>query len=139
MPNDSVALVGLGTMGCGMAANLQKTGFSLTAAWLERLVVIVSKVLQVLKNRVPGSPLLRTISERMVKRDYAVNFLLPLMAKDATYAHAGVEKNGVDLTTALNVRRLFERATKEGHGEQDLAVVEVLRQRLKRWSCAFLV
>jgi 3-hydroxyisobutyrate dehydrogenase len=97
-------------------------------AWLERSGLDRDKALQVLKNGAPGSPLLGAISARMVNRDYTVNFLLKLMAKDLAYAHAEAERSGVDLTTASNAGRLFERAKAEGHAEQDMAaVVEIQR------------
>lgn len=57
--SENVAMLGLGTMGRGMAANL----------------------LSILKNGTPGSPLLGAIAERMVSHNYAVNFLLKLMTK----------------------------------------------------------
>ena len=97
-------------------------------AWLERSGLEREKALRILKNGAPGSPLLGAISTRMVNRDYTVNFLLKLMAKDLAYAHAEAERIGVNLTTATNARRIFERAAAEGHAEEDMsAVVEVLR------------
>lgn len=97
-------------------------------AWLEKSGLDRDKALQVLKNGAPGSPLLAAISARMVSRDYKVNFLLKLMAKDLAYAHAEAERIGVDLTTATNAHRIFERAAAEGYAEQDMsAVFESLR------------
>jgi 3-hydroxyisobutyrate dehydrogenase len=97
-------------------------------AWLERSGLDRDKALQVLRSGAPGSPLLGAISARMVSRDYKVNFLLRLMAKDLAYAHAEAHRSGVDLTTAMNAYHLFERATMAGHAEEDMsAVIEVLR------------
>ena len=97
-------------------------------AWLERSGLDRDKALQILKNGAPGSPLLNAISARMVSRDYKVNFLLRLMAKDLTYAHAEAESSGLDLTTATNALRLFERAAAQGHADEDMsAVVEAVR------------
>jgi 3-hydroxyisobutyrate dehydrogenase len=97
-------------------------------AWLERSGLDRDKALQVLKNGAPGSPLLGSISARMVNHDYSVNFLLKLMAKDLAYAHAEADRNAVDLTTATNAHRVFERASNAGHAEEDMsAVIEPLR------------
>ncbi len=101
-------------------------------AWLEQSGLDRDKAIQVLKNGAPGSPLLGAISARMISRDYTVNFLLRLMAKDLAYAHAAAEQNGVDLTTASNAHQLFERAAAAGHSEQDMSsVVELLRSHEK--------
>jgi 3-hydroxyisobutyrate dehydrogenase len=97
-------------------------------AWLDRSGLERDKALQILKNGAPGSPLLAAISARMVNRDYRVNFLLRLMAKDLAYAGAEAKTSGVDLTTAANAYRLFERAAAAGHQDDDMsAVIEVLR------------
>jgi 3-hydroxyisobutyrate dehydrogenase len=97
-------------------------------AWLERSGLEREKALRILQNGAPGSPLLGTISARMVNRDYKVNFLLKLMAKDLAYAHSEAERSGIDLTTATNAYRIFERAVAEGYAEEDMsAIIEVLR------------
>jgi 3-hydroxyisobutyrate dehydrogenase len=97
-------------------------------AWLEHSGLDRDKALEVLKNGAPGSPLLSAISARMVSRDYTVNFLLRLMAKDLAYAHAAAETFGIDLTTASSAHQLFQRAAAAGHANEDMSsVVEVLR------------
>jgi 3-hydroxyisobutyrate dehydrogenase len=64
----------------------------------------------------------------MTARDYTVNFLLKLMAKDLQYAHVAAAETGVDLTTASNAQSLFDRAIAKGYGGEDMsAVVETLR------------
>jgi 3-hydroxyisobutyrate dehydrogenase len=98
--------------------------------WMERSGLDVDKALDLLKRGAPGSPLLANLSARMMNRDYAVNFYLKLMAKDLTYAEKAAAESGVELTTAVNARGLFERATVEGYGEEDMSsVVEVLRAK----------
>jgi 3-hydroxyisobutyrate dehydrogenase len=98
-------------------------------AWIERSGLDREQALNVLKNGAPGSPLLATISSRMVNRDYTVNFLLNLMSKDLHYAHNAAAEFGVDLTTAANARALFERASRAGYADQDMsAIVEVTRK-----------
>jgi 3-hydroxyisobutyrate dehydrogenase len=99
-------------------------------AWLERSGLDTEKALDLLKRGAPGSPLLANLSARMMSRDYKVNFYLKLMAKDLHYAAAAASDCGVDLTTAENARCLFEEATEEGYGEQDMsAVVELMRSK----------
>ena len=96
--------------------------------WLERSGLDVEKALGILKGGAPGSPLLGALSARMTGRDYAVNFLLDLMKKDLQYAHEAAATAGVDLTTAANAHLLFEQATRQGFGDQDMSsVVEPLR------------
>jgi len=97
-------------------------------AWLERSGLDVDRALTFLKSGAPGSPLLANLSARMTSRDYAVNFHLKLMSKDLQYAGEAAAENGVELTTAANARRLFERAVALGFGDQDMsAVVDPLR------------
>lgn len=109
---------------CGVQVASLAEGMS----WLERSGLDREQALQLLRKGAPGSPLLSAISARMVSRDYSVNFLLRLLAKDLQYAHAAAAQAGAELTTAANALRLFERAMAAGHGGEDMAaVVEVLR------------
>jgi 3-hydroxyisobutyrate dehydrogenase len=97
-------------------------------AWLERSGLDREQAIDLLKRGAPGSPLLASISGRMISRDYAVNFHLKLMSKDLLYAGEAAAANGVELTTAENARTLFERAVASGLGDEDMAaVVEPLR------------
>ena len=97
-------------------------------AWIERSGVDREKALNVLNNGAPGSPLFRTISARMVSRDYTVNFLLELMAKDLKYASADAVRSGVALESALTALGRFEQAMQKGHGREDMSsIVEALR------------
>jgi 3-hydroxyisobutyrate dehydrogenase len=99
-------------------------------AWLEHSGLDRDKALSILKNGAPGSPLLANISTRMTDRDYTVNFLLRLMAKDLDYAYAAAAESGIGLTTAANASALFERAMASGYAEKDMSsVVEPLRKR----------
>lgn len=96
--------------------------------WLERSGLDVDKALTVLKTGAPGSPLLAGISARMTSRDYNVNFVMKLMAKDLQYAHDAAATLGVDLTTATNAHALFQTAMQQGHAEQDMSsVIETVR------------
>lgn len=109
---------------CGVQIASLAEGLS----WLEHSGLNVEKALGILKSGAPGSPLLAGVSSRMMSRDYAVNFVLRLMAKDLRYAHASAADCGVDLTSAANAQELFESAIIKGYGELDMAsVVEPLR------------
>lgn len=133
----SKEVVHLGPVGSGAKMKLlnnflcgvQVASLAEGMAWLERSGLDREQALQVLKSGAPGSPLLANISERMKNKDYAVNFLLRLMSKDLLYAHEAAAAEGVDLTTATNARRLFERACSEGFGDEDMSsVVEPIRK-----------
>lgn len=96
--------------------------------WLEHSGLDRDKAIQVLKNGAPGSPLIAGISARMISEDYTVNFLLRLLSKDLAYAQAAAAQTGINLTTAANAQKLFDRAAAAGYGDKDMsAVVEVLR------------
>jgi 3-hydroxyisobutyrate dehydrogenase len=111
---------------CGVQAASLAEGI----AWLERSGLDAEKALDLLKRGAPGSPLLASLSGRMMSRDYTVNFYLKLMAKDLQYAGDAAAESGVELTTAVNARRLFEQATAQGYGDEDMsAVVEFLRAK----------
>jgi len=97
-------------------------------AWIERSGLDRDKALSILKTGAPGSPLLGAISERMVNRNYAVNFLLRLMTKDLAYAESEASGCGVHLKTSEAARGLFESAVAKGFGEEDMSsVIELLR------------
>ena len=133
----SKEIVHIGPVGCGARMKLinnflcgvQVASLAEAIAWIERSGVDREKALNVLNNGAPGSPLFRTISARMVSRDYTVNFLLELMAKDLRYASADAVRSGVALESALTALGRFEQAMQKGHGHQDMSsVVEALRR-----------
>jgi 3-hydroxyisobutyrate dehydrogenase len=98
-------------------------------AMIERAGLDRARALEVLLNGAPGSPMVKTVAERMVARDYTPNFPLRLAAKDARYAMAEAAKLSLDLTMAAAALKAFENAAASGHGDQDMAaVVEPLRQ-----------
>ena len=96
--------------------------------WIERSGLKREKALAVLKAGAPGSPLLGAISARMESKNYEVNFLLRLMAKDLSYAEAEAAHEGAELSTAHVARALFDKAIAAGYGEADMSsVIEPLR------------
>lgn len=99
-------------------------------AWIERSGLDPEKALSILKTGAPGSPLLGTISTRMISHNYSVNFLLRLMAKDLLYAEKEAAQCNVDLKTAEVARSLFEAAVAKGFGDKDMAsVIEPFRNQ----------
>ena len=133
----SKEIVHIGPVGSGALMKLvnnflsgvQVASIAEAMAWIERSGLDREKALGVLSNGAPGSPILRTISARMVNRDYGVNFLLKLMAKDLAYATAEASKAGITLDLASSASGLFQQAMQRGHGDQDMSsVIEVLRQ-----------
>ena len=98
--------------------------------WIERSGLDREKSLAFLKTGAPGSPLLGALSERMVSRNYTVNFLLRLMSKDLLYAQNEAAHSNVNLATAQAARSLFEAAIAKGFGESDMSsVIEPLRNK----------
>ena len=111
---------------CGV----QAASLAEAVAVIERSGLDRDAALAVLANGAPGSPLVKAVSARMAKSDYAVNFSMNLLRKDLAYAIDEALLHGVPLTTALTARELFSRATELGLGERDFsAVVELTRQR----------
>ncbi len=97
-------------------------------AMIERGGLDRAKAIEVLTAGAPGSPLVKTVAARMVKPDYAPNFLLRLMAKDLTYARQEAIGQSLHLATASAALEVFENAIDAGHGEKDIAaVIEPLR------------
>jgi 3-hydroxyisobutyrate dehydrogenase len=96
--------------------------------WIERSGLNEELALDALCNGAAGSPLLKTISQRMRNRDYQVNFLLRLLEKDLRYALEDAKQSGIPLHTVEAPIQLLEQARKLGFGEKDMAsVVEQFR------------
>jgi 3-hydroxyisobutyrate dehydrogenase len=129
-------IVHLGPLGSGAKMKLinnflcgvQTASLAEGMAWIERSGLDPKKALSILNAGAPASPLLAAVSERMINRNYAVNFLLRLLSKDMLYAQNEATTCNVNLTTAEVSRRLFEAAIAKGLGDQDMAaVIELLR------------
>ncbi|MBS1803235.1 MAG: NAD(P)-dependent oxidoreductase [Acidobacteria bacterium] len=108
---------------------VQVASFAEALAWIERTGLNLHTALDFLKRGAPGSGIVSAMSERMTNRNYDVNFLLRLMAKDQRYAKAAAAQLGVDLTMASASEKLFRQAEQQGLGEKDMsAVVEAIRR-----------
>jgi 3-hydroxyisobutyrate dehydrogenase len=134
----SKEIVHLGPIGSGAKMKLinnflcgvQIASLAEGITWIERSGLDRDKALSILKAGAPGSPLLGAISTRMATRNYEVNFLLKLMAKDLLYAKSEAASCDVDLTTAEVARALFESAAAQGYSDADMSsVIEPLRAR----------
>jgi len=98
-------------------------------AMIERAGLNREKALEVITNGAPGSPLVKTVSNRMTRLDYTPNFTLRLMAKDLKYAMTEGSKLSVKLVTAAAALEDFQHGIAAGHGDHDIAaVVEPLRK-----------
>lgn len=133
----SRAIVHVGATGRGALLKLvnnflcgvQAASLAEALALIERSGLDRAKALEVLTNGAPGSPLVKTLAARMTARDYTPNFLLPLMAKDLSYALGEGRRHGVPLSTAASALELYQQAIAGGHGEEDFSVVvEPLRK-----------
>jgi 3-hydroxyisobutyrate dehydrogenase len=127
----------LGPVGSGTQLKLinnflcavQVTSFAEALGWMERSGLRLDTALDFLKRGAPGSGILSTMSERMTRRTYEVNFLLRLMAKDIRYARAAASQLGIDLSSSSPAQDLFQKAEEQGLGEKDMsAVAEVVRR-----------
>jgi 3-hydroxyisobutyrate dehydrogenase len=95
---------------------------------IERSGLNRESALDILNNGAPGSPLVKTLSARMVNKEYAVNFVLNLMEKDLTYARNEGREHDLNLRTASAAIELFEQARSRGWGDKDFSsVVEGIR------------
>jgi 3-hydroxyisobutyrate dehydrogenase len=109
---------------CGV----QAASLAEAIAVIERSGLNRDKAMEIIANGAPGSPMIRTLWQRMTKPDYTPNFLLRLMTKDLTYATQEGKKVSVEMETAAAALKIFQSAIATGHGEQDIAaVVEPLR------------
>ncbi len=125
-PNGSGALIKLiNNFMCGVqAASLAEAVAVIEKAGLNR-----AQAVEILCNGAPGSPLVKTLSARMLAQDYTPNFFLRLMAKDLGYAQKEAAKQNVSLETVAGALRVFQSAIQNGHGDKDFsALVETFRR-----------
>lgn len=127
----SRATVHLGSSGSGARMKLvnnfvcgvQAVALAEGLAFAEACGLDPAATVEVLANGAPGSPLVKAVSARMASRNYDVQFLLPLMKKDLSYALTEAERWGVPLRTAEVARDLFDAAIRAGWAEADFAAV----------------
>ncbi len=109
-------------------AGVQVASLAEALAWIERSGLNREQALKLLCNGAPGSPLINTISARMVAANYDVNFLLSLMRKDLRYADSDAATLNIELRMAQAAETRFADGVNTGHGDQDMsAIIEPLR------------
>ncbi len=88
----------------------------------------MEKVVRLLINGAPGSPLVKGKAARIVARDYHTDFALRWMHKDLGYALAAAVEEGEPMPTVAAARELYRFAMRHGHADEDFAAVaEALR------------
>jgi 3-hydroxyisobutyrate dehydrogenase len=109
-------------------AAVQSASLAEAMALMEKSGLRIDRALPVLLEGAPGSPMLRTISQRILTQDPTVNFSVTLMKKDLDYAIAEGDRYGVPLEMAATTRESFQRAVDHGLGDRDgWTIVEPLR------------
>jgi 3-hydroxyisobutyrate dehydrogenase len=88
---------------------------------VERSTLDRERTMAFLVGGAMGSPIVKTIAERMLAGDFTTHFALQLLAKDLDYAIEEGRKLDVPLTTAGTARQLLERSIRDGHGDEDMA------------------
>ena len=111
---------------CGV----QAASLAEAVVWIERSGLNAGEAVSILTAGAPGSPLVKTLAERMLNGASDINFRLELMAKDLDYAARESQRAHVDLATARAALGRFESAIARGLGGRDLsAVIEPLREQ----------
>src|SRR4051794_14894543 len=126
----------LGPLGSGarmklinnMLCAVQAAGLAEAIVLAEKSGLAVDGVLDILTNGAPGSPMVKTLSKRMVDRNYDVNFYLRLMAKDVSYAIGLSQRYGASHKAADAALNLLNKAKEKGWNDKDFSsLVEPLR------------
>jgi 3-hydroxyisobutyrate dehydrogenase len=104
---------------CGV----QAAALAEAATLIQKGGLDAEKAFSVLTNGAPGSPLVKTLSERVASGNTDVNFELRLMAKDLGYAIDEASRNQMTLETAAAARAIFVRAIEKGYGDKDMSAV----------------
>src|SRR3954453_992676 len=126
----------LGPLGSGarmkllnnMLCAVQAAGLAEALALAEKSGLAIDSVLDILTNGAPGSPMVKTLSKRMIARTYDVNFYLHLMAKDVGYAIKLSENYGASHRAADVALDLLNDAKEKGWSDKDFSsLVEPLR------------
>jgi 3-hydroxyisobutyrate dehydrogenase len=109
-------------------AAVQAASLAEAMALMEKTGLRIDRGLPVLLEGAPGSPMVRTVSQRILTHDATVNFSIALMKKDLTYAMAVGEQYNVPLAMAATARQSYQRAIDQGLGDRDIwNIIEPLR------------
>lgn len=83
------------------------------------------QALSILMNGAPGSPLIKTLWDRIKSGSQETNFMLQWMAKDLEYSAREGAEHGIAMKTATAALEVFRHAIAAGAGERDLSAVLV--------------
>jgi len=131
------ALVHLGPVGSAATVKLannylcgvQAASLAEAIALFEKHGLDIEQAMSILFDGAPASPMVKGVGRRMLDRDYAPHFVVPLMAKDLGYAAQALADVGIVSAIAQAARQRFIDADLVGEGDRDIAViVEPLRK-----------
>ncbi|HUD90426.1 NAD(P)-dependent oxidoreductase [Sphingobium sp.] len=131
------ALVHLGPVGSAATVKLannflcgvQAASLAEAIALFEKHGLDIEQAMSILFDGAPASPMVKGVGRRMLDRDYAPHFLVPLMAKDLGYAAQALADVGIPSAIAQAARQRFVDADAAGEGRRDIAaIVEPLRK-----------
>lgn len=135
----SAKITHLGPTGSGAAMKLvnnlmsavQVAALAEGLALAERAGLDMARVVPLIINGGPGSPVVKGKAARMAARDYAnTQFALRWMHKDTTYAMRLADEHGVPMPTVAAAREVYRAARNLGFDEADFAaVIEAIRVR----------
>lgn len=109
---------------CGV----QAASLAEAIALFERHGLDMEQAMSILFDGAPASGVVKGVGRRMLDRDYAPHFLVPLMAKDLGYAAQALADVGITSTIAQAARQRFVDADMAGEGHRDIAaIIEPLR------------
>jgi 3-hydroxyisobutyrate dehydrogenase len=127
----SRGIVHLGPTGSGSRMKLinnflsavQAASLAEAIGLIERCGLDAAQAVGVLTDGAPGSPMLKTVSARMLAREYETNFAARLMAKDLRYVLGLAKEQSQELLTGAGALRDYEAAVAAGQGDRDLSVI----------------
>jgi len=104
-------------------AAVQTVSFAEALALIDAGGLNREKAITILSEGVPGSPMVKRVAARVASGDFSPHFLMPLIAKDISYAIQEGSERHVDLGTATAALRVFEKAIAAGYGGKDFTAV----------------
>jgi 3-hydroxyisobutyrate dehydrogenase len=124
-------IIHLGPVGSGALVKLinnflcgvQAASLAEAIAMIERSALDRDRALQAIVNGSPGSPVMKTLTNRILADDFSPNFYLHLLAKDMGYAIADGQSRGVPMATATTALEILRGAMAHGDGDRDMAAV----------------
>jgi 3-hydroxyisobutyrate dehydrogenase len=90
---------------------------------IEHSELDTEQALRVLTEGAPASPIFKTLSSRMMAREYKPHFAAKLMAKDLRYAMELAKEQSQTLATAAAALSVFEHTIAAGDGEKDMSSI----------------